>query len=200
MCYNKTTFLDLGYIVIEYIDLFATVTGVLSVYLSSKNLTQHWPVTVLSCFFAAWLFACLDMYANCFVQAVSCVLSLKGWFSWQVGKASHVRWASNREFLFSILAIIIFTLFVQGIYRTFYELALFDLIAAGFLILGMYSLGRRWVQSWFVFLFLDSCYIFIMIHHGMVFSILKYAMYVYLAQNGARSWSRLARNPQLVAA
>lgn len=184
------------HVLLNYIDFFAALCGITATYMCSRNNVRHWPITVLTCALNSLIFAWLGMYANSMVQALTCLLSIKGWISWEIGDASHVRWATQNEigllFFYALGAFVL----CYAVFFMLYKPIIADVISAVFAMVGMYTLGRRWVQAWLIYLCLHSYFLLLMIHSGLLFGVCKFTVNLCIAQSGIRQWAKIASNIQ----
>ena len=70
-------------------ELFGFITGVLNVWLVTRQSIWSWPLGVLNAVFYMVVFSRTGLYSDTGLQVVYFVLSLYGWYHWLRGGPQH---------------------------------------------------------------------------------------------------------------
>ena len=183
------------------VEISAATTAFVATYFSTQGRMVQWPLTLVAFTLYALIFYHVGLFASSVVQCVSMVFAIQGWRAWSRASdsLSSIRWASVRECC--VLAVMMFAvglILFYGLSLLGYGLKGMDLIASTLLFGGLYCLGRRWLQVWFIFFAVDLSYLFLAFEHALYFSAAKYACYLFLAVLGYRRWHAFSRDQALL--
>ena len=75
----------INWIAINYIELIGTITGVIGVYLTTRQIIWCWPVALISVSIYIYIFFSSRLYADFGLQVFYLGMTLYGWHNWMYG-------------------------------------------------------------------------------------------------------------------
>lgn len=71
------------------LELIAAAFGIVSVYLSTRQIVWSWPTSLVNVLLYAWYFLTQRLYALTVLQGCFAAISLYGWYEWLYGGAGR---------------------------------------------------------------------------------------------------------------
>lgn len=182
----------------NYLELFAALTGIASIYLSRKVSVLTFPIGLLSLFCYIFIFYNEGWNGNMLINVYYVVMSIYGWLHWlrpnSYGDTLKVSFSTQKEIILSIIICIgsIALIFLLNKYLSDGEMSCLDAISAGFGIVGMWLTTQKKVENWVAYLIADIILIPMCLHNGLYFTSVQYLIYCYLAVTGFFSWRKEA--------
>lgn len=184
------------------LEVAANVIATLSILLASRNHVHTWTFGVLGCLAFAWLYFESRLYADVMLQFFFIVTSVLGWSRWrhsgrvatvaQERPVTHVR--------FKVLALSLpagamgALAYGQLLHATTDAWAPFaDSFVLAFSIVAQWLLVRRHVETWPVWLLVNSISVPLFASRGLYLTAAVYAIYWLNAWYGWRRWHQFAR-------
>lgn len=180
-------------------EAFGFVTGVLNVWLVTRQSLWSWPLGVLNAVFYAIVFARTGLYSDTGLQGVYFVLSLYGWWYWWrggsertplpvVGTPRHLAWwlAAIGAGTWVLLALI--TSRIPGAALPWVDAAL---VATS--LVAQWMMTRKLLESWLLWIGVDVIYVGLFINRKLPLTAVLYAVFLGLAIYGYREWRRAHR-------
>jgi nicotinamide mononucleotide transporter len=177
-------------------EIVGVVTGVLGVWLTTRQKIWCWPVGLVSVVAFAVVFFRAKLYAAMGLQVVYVGLIAYGWYSWLYGGADHQALAVSRipRRLAGVLAIsgLVATAVVALWLRRQTDEALpyLDGFTTSFSLVGQWMQARKLLENWIVWVVVDVVYVGMGLSQGLRLTAGLYAIYVGLALLGYRDWRR----------
>ena len=175
-------------------EAFGFVTGVLNVWLVTRQSLWSWPVGVLNAAFYAVVFARTGLYSDTGLQGVYFGLSLYGWWYWWRGgteraplpvrRTPHALWwwlAASGLAAWVLLATI--TARIPGAALPWVDAAL---VATS--LVAMWMMTRKLLENWLLWMAVDVVYVGLFIDRGLPLTAVLYAVFLGLAWHGYRAW------------
>ena len=191
---------------ISWIELLATIFGLISVYLATKANILTWPSGILNEFFLFLLFFQVQLYADMLLQVYFFVVTLYGWYYWNADteerKISRIT-NRSRAFVISLLVLgsLGFGIFFSKIHLLlpqFFTLAAdypytdsFVLTAS---IIATFLLARKKVESWYLWILVDIVSVVLFYIKNIQFLALEYLIFLGLASFGLWNWEKQLRD------
>ncbi|NKB89717.1 MAG: nicotinamide riboside transporter PnuC [Acidobacteria bacterium] len=177
------------------LEFVAVAITLAAVYLTTRQVVWCWPLGMISVALYAVVFYDAQLYAEVGLQAVYFVLSAYGWWAW-VGGGAEESGLSVRPLGIGHAAWLIVAGAVGGALLGFglarlttASLPFLDSQLAAFSIVAQWLQARKLLQAWLLWIALDVVYVGMFAYKGLYLTSALYAVFLYLAALGYRSWS-----------
>jgi nicotinamide mononucleotide transporter len=178
------------------IELLGFITGVLNVYLVTRENIWSWPLGVANAVFYMVVFARAGLYSDSGLQLVYFVLSLYGWWHWLRGAPRQTalpvtrisaRLAATLGALAVMLWVVVFSVTsrIPGS-----KLPLLDAALAVGSLIAQWMMTRKLLENWALWIALDVVYVGVFFVRGLRLTALLYAIFLLLAIFGHFEWKR----------
>ena len=183
-------------------ELFGFITGVLNVWLVTREHIWSWPLGVLNAGFYVVVFARTGLYSDTGLQVVYLLLSLYGWWHWQRGGAHRdplvvtrttrrTAWLLAAVALLCWIALATITRHIPGATLPWLDAALVSVS-----LVAQYMMTRKLLEHWLLWIAVDVVYIGLFINRHLPLTAVLYAVFLVLAVIGSVHWHRsAARRP-----
>lgn len=184
--------------VIQIIELVAASIGILYVILEMRVSMWLWPVGIVLPLFYIYISWVSKVYGNILVNVYYLLACIWGWWQWcklrNKGAAEdRIRPLPSRTayILIGVTLLIISIIYVLFSQFTDNPLPLWDAIATGVSIVGMWLLGKKYLETWYCWIASNALYsgIFLIQHYTVTG--LFFVVYTIIAVLGFRQWKRL---------
>jgi len=189
-------------------ELFGFITGVLNVWLVTRENIWSWPLGVLNAGFYIVVFARTGLYSDTGLQVVYLVLSLYGWWHWRRGVPrrggpSHdavvvTRTPRRTAVIMAVIALASW-LTLATITRRLPGAALpwLDAALVSISLVAQYMMTRKLLENWLLWIAVDVVYIGLFINRQLPLTAILYAVFLVLAIIGYVQWHRSAARTRL---
>lgn len=179
-------------------ELVGFITGVLNVWLVTRENIWSWPIGVINAGFYAMVFVRVGLYSDTGLQVVYIVLSLYGWWYWWRGGPARaplpVTRTSPRVWL--VLAAIVLTtwLVLASVTSRIPGNALpyIDAALVSVSLVAMWMMTRKLLENWMLWIAADIVYVGLFYSRGLRLTAVLYAVFLVLAIIGLVQWKRSA--------
>lgn len=179
-------------------ELFGFVTGVLNVWLVTREHIWSWPVGVVNAAFFMVVFARTGLYSDTGLQVVYLVLSLYGWWHWRRGGVARTpltvtRTASRTAMrLLAIAAVgwIVLALITRRLPGA--ALPWLDAALVSVSLVAQYMMTRKLLEHWLLWIAVDVVYVGLFINRQLLLTAILYTVFLALAIIGFVQWKRSA--------
>lgn len=176
-------------------ELAGVITGFLCVYLAALNNIWNWPIAIVSVILCGYVYYYKQLYADMGLQVYFLLMNVYGWYFWSKKPASDektpVLRITKRETIYSIVAIIAFTIFLGSVLKyTPASYPYLDSFCAACSLVAQVFLARKVLENWIIWIFTDIIYVGIYIAKDLELMALLYAVYVPIAIYGYYDWKR----------
>ena len=191
---------------ISYIEIFATLFGLLSVYFASRGNILTWSTGIINEFFLFILFFQFQLYADMFLQVYFFIITIYGWYSWKK-RANHCGVSSiSLKAKILLLGAIILATFITGsffanihLYFPYYfgTEAEFPFVDSFIMILSIIAtalLAQKKIETWYLWVVVDVASVFLFLKKDILFLGLEYSVFLGLAIYGLLNWSKEIKN------
>ncbi len=182
------------------VELFAFMTGVVAVYLVTKEHLWNWPIGIVNvALYGYFFFFVATHYANAWLQVVWLFYLVEGWYRWLNGgenqTALKLSRIEKRHVVIAAGSIVLFTAVLTPILTAANgQLAFLDALTAGISLAAQFLLNRKVLESWILWIIVDIIYIPMYAIRGYHATMLLYAIFLILAIKGFFDWRKaLAR-------
>jgi nicotinamide mononucleotide transporter len=186
----------LNWITENYIEIIASILGIVGVYLTIRQNIWNWPVglanvllTLVVCFIA-------KLYADVVLQLFYVVLTLYGWYFWIYGGEKKfelpVRKIFSIEFVLMIIIGIVGSVAVGYLFAAYTKAAYpyFDSILMVWSLLATYGQAKKIIEQWIMWIIIDLAYIpLYALKHLFAFAALSF-IFTILAVIGFLAWKK----------
>ena len=177
-------------------ELLGFITGVLNVYLVTRENIWSWPLGVLNAGFYIVVFARSGLYSDTGLQVVYLVLSFYGWWHWLRGDpAQHevlvTRTGTRHAAILAVIAVALWGLVFSITSRIpGTKLPLLDAALAVSSLIAQWMMTRKLLENWALWIALDVIYVGVFIMRGLRLTAILYAVFLLLAILGHIEWKR----------
>jgi len=177
-------------------EMLAVITGIISVYLSTRENIWSWPTALVNVALYFVVFLEAKLYADMGLQAVYFALSLYGWYEWLYGgeNRTELRVSRTPRALGIRLAIIgVACAAVLGtLLARFTDAALpyIDSATTSTSLVAQWMMTRKILENWSVWVAVDVVYIAMFIFKRLYLTAGLYAVFLVLAVMGYVQWKR----------
>jgi nicotinamide mononucleotide transporter len=177
-------------------ELFGFITGVLNVWLVTRQSIWSWPLGVLNAVFYMVVFARTGLYSDTGLQVVYFVLSLYGWYHWLRGgpqqEAVVVTRTPRRTWAIVSAIAAVTWLLLSNITQRMPGAALpyVDAALVAISLVAQWMMTRKLLENWLLWIAVDVVYIGLFINRGLPLTAVLYAVFLGLAMLGYVQWKR----------
>ena len=177
-------------------EIVGVVTGILGVWLTTRQKIWCWPVGLVSVVAFIIVFFEAKLYAAMGLQAIYVVLVLYGWYAWLHGGTGDGellvskiprRWLGALT-VAGVCSTALLSLWLSR--RTDESLPLLDAFTTSFSLIAQWMQTRKHLENWLVWIVVDVIYIGMSLTQGLRLTAGLYLVYVVLAVIGYRDWRR----------
>jgi nicotinamide mononucleotide transporter len=181
------------------LELAANAATAISIALAAGNRVSTWPVGIVGCALFGLLFHDQRLYADALLQACFIVTSILGWRAWSRGGSGAqrtVRDVAWRALVWPLSLAALVTVLYGGALRVWTDAAAPypDSAVLAFSVVAQLLLMGRYVQTWPVWLLVNTIAVPLFASRGLWLTAALYAAYWLNAWYGWWCWSRLARS------
>ena len=177
------------------LEIVAVAFGLLSVYLSTREIIWSWPTGIVNVLLFAVLFFETRLYADMGLQIVYFVLSVYGWYQWLHGGENRTELHVSRlkpRLVLPLLAIgAAGSLGLGAILRstTNASLPFLDAALAVFSLVAQWMMTRKILENWILWIILDVVYVYMFVFLKQLYpTAFQYAVFLGLATFGHFQW------------
>lgn len=178
------------------------LTGVVNVWLVTRQNIWSWPIGVANALFYMVVFARTGLYSDTGLQVVYFVLSLYGWWHWWRGGPQHdtlpvTRTSRGLAALLTAIGIATWLLLwtitarIPGAALAHIDSAL---VAAS--LIAQWMMTRKLAENWLVWIVVDMIYVGVFLNRHLPLTAVLYGVFFILAIMGHVSWRRSWRAAQ----
>jgi len=177
-------------------EIVGVVTGVLGVWMTTRQKIWCWPVGIVSVSSFIVVFFRAKLYAAMGLQGVYVALAVYGWYSWLHGGEGRGALAVSRlprRIGVGLGAVGVVATGIAGYWlraRTDEALPYLDGFTTSFSLAAQWLQARKYLENWLVWVVVDVVYVGMAMSQGLMLTALLYGVYVLLALLGYRDWKR----------
>ena len=177
-------------------ELLAAVTGIISVYLSTRENIWSWPTALVNVTLYFIVFLEAKLYADMGLQVVYFGLSLYGWYEWLYGGENrtelHVSRVSKSLGVRLALVGLAATLVLGTTLARFTDAALpyLDSATTSTSLVAQWMMTRKILENWAVWVAVDVVYVGMFLYKSLYLTAGLYTVFFVLAVMGYREWRR----------
>jgi nicotinamide mononucleotide transporter len=180
-------------------EVVGVVTGVLGVWLTTRQNVWCWPIGLVSVSAFIVVFGQARLYANMGLQAVYVIACLYGWYAWlhggqDDGALQVTRMPRGPKLASGALGTgfaIVLGLTLHS--QTDAALPFLDSSLAAFSLVAQWLQTRKWIESWLLWIAVDVFYVGMYVFQRLLPTAGLYAVFLILAVLGWRAWKASMR-------
>ncbi len=187
---------------VSYIELIATLFGLLSVYYATQANILTWSTGLVNVLFLFLLFYQIQLYADMFLQVFFFVVTLYGWSRWKSKAPENKISILPSKTRAILLFLLIIGSFLSGLFFSNIHLYLpqffkapasypyidsFVMVAS---IIATILLARKNIESWYLWISIDVVCTVLYYQKEVYFLSLEYLIFLGLASYGCYNWTK----------
>ncbi|HEY0262542.1 MAG TPA: nicotinamide riboside transporter PnuC [Chitinophagales bacterium] len=202
---SNIAFSVLGYD-ISYLELIATISGLISVWFGTKNHILYWWIGLVSVIASIIIFFQLQLYADMLLSVFYLCITMYGLFSWRSQKNGVL--VRN----LSLPEIALWLVFSHTFFLSFYAFAthlhlffpnvesasfpLIDSVLSALSVTATILIAKRKAEAWLIWIFVDFASVFLYLQKGVLFVAIEFGIFTLLAVQGYILWEKSIGNKQ----
>jgi nicotinamide mononucleotide transporter len=177
-------------------EIVGVLTGILGVWLTTRQKIWCWPVGILSVSAFIVVFFRAKLYAAMGLQVVYVGLLAYGWHAWLHGGEGQVALRVSRvprRLAFGLAVAAAAATGIAGYWlraRTDEALPYLDGFTTSFSLVAQWMQARKYLENWLLWVVVDVVYVGMSLSQGLMLTAGLYAVYIGLALLGFRDWRR----------
>lgn len=180
----------------SFIEWCGVITGVLCVWLASKNNILNWPIACVSVIIYIYIFFHAKLYADAGLQVYFLVMNIYGWYYWSRPKNEQqqpITRIKKQELVLSIIGISLFTWLLGTLLfkHTDASFPFIDSFCTAISLVAQAWLARRILHNWILWIIVDIIYIYVYFSKELYATGLMYALYIFIAMSGYFAWRKI---------
>ena len=184
------------------LEAFAAVFGVVSVFLSTRQIIWSWPTAIVNVGLYTIVFYQGRLYGQMGLQLVYLTLSVYGWYQWLHGGEHHTALRVSRASprLLAVLAALTVTgwlLLAAWLRQTDAALPVLDALLTTTSLAAQWMMTRKILQNWLVWIAVDIDYVPMFISQKLSATAMLYFAFLLLAVMGSLEWRRSVQHRTL---
>ncbi|MCL2416504.1 MAG: nicotinamide riboside transporter PnuC [Bacteroidales bacterium] len=188
----------------NWIEIFAVITGLLYVYLQIKQNKTMWIVGFISSAMFVYVFFNSQIYAQSIIYAYYVVISVYGFWKWHTANGAR-RTARSRSHhlspfalrllpLIRVVAIsIILSAIIGYILTNFTDstIPVFDGLVAGFSIVATWMVTQKIIQHWYFWIGINLFCVPLYFSQELYFTAFMFLVYFIMSIIGLKEWKKM---------
>ena len=176
------------------LELIATLTGLIHVWLLTREKVIAWPFGIVSVAIYVYIFFVSRLYSDAILHVVYIGLNTYGWYHWlqptQIRQNIPVTRLTGKQLSTIIGAIVLLTLLWGYVMdtRTDADFAYFDAFTTVASLIAQFLLTRKKIDNWMIWIAVDLVAIPIYLLKGLYITSGLYTVYLILCVSGWLAW------------
>lgn len=180
----------------NWLEVFGFVSGLICVYLNTKENIWSWPIAMISVAIYGIVFFNSKLYADMGLQVFFFIISGFGWYNWLNIKAEKSALRISYSNRFHLILYVFLTLSLFGILYfvlttyTDADLAMWDAISTALSIVAQLLLTRKKIENWIFWFIANIFYIGIYLYKSLHLTAFLYLLLLVLSVYGYFEWRK----------
>jgi nicotinamide mononucleotide transporter len=180
----------------SWLEALAVITGLLSVWYARKENILVYPTGIISVLIYVYLCFSVKLYADMSINAFYFVMSIYGWVKWSMkmedNKHRPISRASKKEWLWSVLGLIISFLVLYYVLDHFTDsnVPFWDGLTTAIFIIGMWMMAFKKIENWIFWIVGDLMCVPLFASKGLILTSFQYTVFLGLAVAGYLEWRK----------
>jgi nicotinamide mononucleotide transporter len=178
----------------DSLELFGFVTGVIGVWLATKENPWNWPIGIINVSLYAIVFYQSKLYGDMALQLFYIVMGFYGWYLWLKGNGeiklqiANCEWRSARYLILtSVLGFFAVAFFLK---RTDSNVPYLDGLTTVLSIAATWMMAKKYIEHWLVWIFVDLVYVGLYVYKLLYLTAVLYFIFTILAVYGYSEWKK----------
>jgi nicotinamide mononucleotide transporter len=177
-------------------ELTASILGVLSVWLLTKQNIWCWPTGILMVLMYIYIFYEAHLYSDMLLQVFFAVMQFYGWYYWLKGKSGEKTLQVNRlnkkEMGLWLATVLIFSFILGWIMKKFTnaDLPFIDATTAIMSVVAQWLMTKKVIHNWILWIVADIIYVFMYFYKELYSTAVLYIIFLGLACWGYLEWKK----------
>ncbi len=181
---------------LEIWEFLAMTTGILSVWLGTRNNILVYPIGIVSTSIYTFIYYLQPLYAFGTLNIYFTILSVAGWYNWSRVKDDApvfpISYCSPREnILGAVFLVVTSVLTIALLVQIGESLAVPDAISSGLQVLAMWWMTRRKIENWIAWILANIVAIPACIESELYYTAFQYFVFIGLAISGYIQWKKI---------
>ncbi|WP_419241169.1 nicotinamide riboside transporter PnuC [Cardinium endosymbiont of Nabis limbatus] len=182
-----------------YLEAFAFITGLLSVYLLIKVSLWNWFFGIITVLSFLFIFFNAKLYAEMGLQVVFLALQCYGIYQWSSSsprKNSLSIQLAHRSVYYAYTAngLLLFTGISYMLNKYTDSTTVYaDVWITTLSLIAQWMMGKKYLQHWLLWIVVDISAIILYIYKALYLTALLYFIYIFLAIIGYKNWKNLLK-------
>jgi nicotinamide mononucleotide transporter len=183
-------------VTVDPLEAVGVVTGILGVWLTTRQKIWCWPVGIVSVASFIVVFGRAKLYGAMGLQVVYVLLLAYGWYAWLHGGEDRGALKVSRLPRRLALGLLVLGAAASGgagywlRVETDHVLPYVDGFSTSFSLVAQWMQARKYLENWLVWVVVDVVYVGMSLSQELTLTAGLYAVYVGLALVGFRDWRR----------
>jgi nicotinamide mononucleotide transporter len=169
-------------------EIISVILTLINVILGIKRSMWFWISGIIACLCYSYVFNESHLYGQVMLQFVFCIQSVIGWYQWKLNKGIDgikPRRLNNTSEYILMVGMFLWIMSTQYV-NLDYLLVISSLFAT-------YLMGKRYVESWSIWILTDIFYIHLFHNTQLYYSMGLYMILLILACVGLGEWDRKSK-------
>jgi nicotinamide mononucleotide transporter len=178
----------------SWMEIIAATLGLVCVWLTIRRHIACWPVGIAMVVLYAIIFYEAKLYSDMLLQVVYVFMQLYGWYAWLLGGPDRTPLVVGRVPVWQIVPWTALGLAAAGslggwMYtNTDASFPFIDAIVTAFSLIAQWLMGRKLLESWLVWIFVDIVSIGLFFAKELYLTMGLYAVFLVMATWGWFEW------------
>jgi nicotinamide mononucleotide transporter len=179
-------------------ETIASFSGIICVYLQTKERISAWPFGILSVGISAIIFYNSKLYSDVILHVCYVFLNLYGWYHWarlRRGDLSKMLITSltKMHILMLSMGLIVLTFFWGYIMKSFTDadLVYFDAFTTVGSLIAQFLLTRKIIENWILWIVIDLVAVNMYIYKGLYLIAFLFFVYLLICVKGLNDWRKI---------
>jgi nicotinamide mononucleotide transporter len=194
----------------SWLELVATLAGLVAVWLSAKERTINWPIGLVNVGLSFFVFFQFNLYSDMLLQIYFFLTGIYGWWQWTRqnealnDKVVKISYLTRPQQLGMVVAILVLTIVVgasvgnfhQWFPTVFQQPAAFpyaDTLVMVMSLFGNLLLTVKKIESWILWVLVDIIAPIIYFQKGMILFTIMYIIFLGIAIFALANWLKIHR-------
>jgi nicotinamide mononucleotide transporter len=179
------------------LQLLATVTGILCVYLQTREKILAWPFGIVSVSISVYIFLQSGLYSDVILHVVYIGLNVYGWWVWSTKRRSDndvapIVQLTNHQWIIWPIAIFIGAAILGTLMGHYTDASLpyFDAFTTIGSLVAQYLLAKKVFQNWALWIIVDVVAVNVYIYKELYIIAFLFFVYLLLCIKGHFDWKK----------
>jgi nicotinamide mononucleotide transporter len=180
----------------SYLEMFAALLGVVSVWFTAKQNILCWPIGLVMVGIYAYIFYDAKLYSDMLLQAYFFIMQIVGWIAWtRKNKDENIIQVTQLTLvqkLFWTILIIIIGLILGKIMatKTYASFPYIDAMLTSMSFVAQWLMTIKKIENWIIWIFADICYVFLYYYKELYPTSILYIIFLVIAILGHIEWRK----------